>query len=555
MAKFNVKDLTAKLKANWSRPNEGEYLSIKEFASFCFGGMGIYTLTDAVGMLGFSGTSVVVGYIMGIGIKDAYIIGIIGTVLGYIIMPLNVMVTDNLGQLPRKVMRTLHAVSAALVVLSALLWVLPSARFDSLVKDLFKHTAIKIVCTIFGTYLNLYVLRFFSKKYGKFKPQMVLFGLPALALATFMVYLPINDLKYSSKLLLVHLITNLISSFSGPYGGNIEKLQGLLSSSEQERMRIYAIAPLALGLMRSVFGMLFPVFATFTGGQLNIVSYRWIIPAFGLYGLLQGFLVIKAKERVFQPPDFKPKVNLGKALKEVFSNKYLWIRNISNLFNGITLMCQGVLGWILLYGTRQEWLTGIMLNLSYITTTPGNLIAPAINKRFSKRTSIVGLKSLVLLLQCGFLLMIPLRSDTMKIVVFMCFSLVSSLLNSAQSVINNSTIPDIWDYQQWRTGERLEASSDLFGYVSTPLAMLLGYVSPYLLKAAGLVSDWDIMYDTVIRDQVIALNIIVSIFGVLLMVLPFLFGDVTPEKHRQIQKELRERAGETEPDGEEEMAQ
>ena len=541
--KIDLREIAAKLKANWNKPNEGEFLSIKEFAFFGLGGMGIYTLTDAVGVLGFAGTSTVVGMILGISIRDAYVIGIIGTVIGYLLMPLNALITDNLGVLPKKMMRTIHITSLVLLAACVVLWLIPPTKLDNIVRDFPKHLALKIACTILGVYLSIYVLKLFAKKYGKFKPQMVLFGLPALVFATLLVFLPYKEMRYPAKLLLVHLITNLIGTFSGPYGGNVERMQALLTPNPQERIRVYSIAPLALGLMRSLFGMLFPVLANLTGGQLNIVSYRWIIPAFGMLGLVQGLLVIKAKERVIQAAEHKPKVNILKAARDVFANKYLWIRNISNLFGGIAQMFQGSLGWILIFGgNRMEWITGIMLNLSYITTTPGNLTAPFFDRRFSKRQSTLILKSVVLLFQFGYLGIILVPNDGTKIVIFMIFSLISSYFNSINGPIFASTLPDIWDYQQWKSGERLEASTDLFGYITTPLSMVLCFLGPFLMKTVGLVSDWDVMYDDGIRNRVIMLHIVVSLFGTTMQALPFLFYDLTPAKHKKIIEDLSRRA-------------
>ena len=543
--KIDLREIATKLKSNWKQPNEGEFLSLKEFAFFGLGGMGIYNLTDVVGLLGFSGTSTVVGMILGVSIRDAYVIGIIGTVIGYLLMPLNALITDNLGLLPKKMMRTIHITSLALLAACALLWTLPPTKLDSILRDFPKHLALKIACTILGVYLSIYVLKLFAKKYGKFKPFMILYGLPALVFATLLVFLPYKEMRYPAKLLLVHLITNLIGTFSGPYGGNVERMQALLTPNPQERIRVYSIAPLALGLTRSLFGMVFPVLANLTGGQLNIVSYRWIIPAFGALGLVQGFLVVKAKERVIQNPEHKPKVDILKAAKDVFSNKYLWIRNISGLFGGIAGMFQGSLGWILIFGgNRMEWITGIMLNLSYITTAPGNLTAPFFNKRFSKRQSTLILKSIVLLFQFGYLGIIFVPSDGTKIVIFMIFSLISSYFNSIHGPILASTLPDIWDYQQWKSGERLEASTDLFGYLTTPLSMVIGFLGPFLMKTVGLVSDWDVMYDDGIRNRVIMLHIIVSLFGTLLQALPFIFYDLTPAKHQKIIEDLEQRAQE-----------
>ncbi|MCL2107052.1 MAG: hypothetical protein FWH26_08370 [Oscillospiraceae bacterium] len=543
--KLDLGRLWGNLKLNWKQPREGEHLSIKEFLFFGLGGMGIYTLVDVAGLLNFVGTNNVVGMIMGISVKDAYVIGIIGSVLGYITTSLNALIVDNLGVLPKKTMHRLHLISAALIALCGGLWFVPSAPFDFIVRDFPKHLALRILCTILGLYASIYVLKIFAKKHGKFKPQMMLYGLPALVFATILVFIPYREMRYANKLLLVHLITTLITTFKDPYNGNVEKMQGLLTPNAQERMRLYAIAPTALGLMRSLFGMAFPALATLTGGQLNIASYRWIIPVFGIVGLLQGFLVIKAKERVIQPKDYKPKVDTRKAIKEVFSNKYLWIRNISNAFWGISLMFQSTLGWILIFGgNRLEWITGIMLNLSYITTFPGNLCAPFVTKRFSKRAATLGLKGIVIAFQFGYLAIIFAESDTMKIVLFMIFSIISSYFNSIWGPINASLLPDIWDYQQWKSGERLEASTDLFNYVMTPINLLLLGVGPFLMKYVGLVSDWDVMYDNEIRNAVIMTHIVASLIGTVMQTLPFLFYDLSPEKHARIIRDLKERAGE-----------
>jgi len=543
LAKFNLRETITKVKKNWNQPNEGEYLSLKEFMFFCFGGMGIGTVSDVVLMLNFAGTCIVIGMIFNIGIRDAVVINAIGLGIEYILLSHKAIITDNLGRLPKRQTRGVHALFLGLLALAGVLWTLPSAQFDYLLKDLFKHVALKIICTVISLYLLMYVLKFFAKKYGKFKPTMVLYGLPTLIFATLLVYLPYKDMKYSSRLLMVHLITNLIAMFRIPYNDNIDKMKGLLSSNPQERVRIYAIAPILVGLLRSIFGMIFPVVATLTGGQLNINTYRWVIPVFGGLGLLQGFLIIKAKERVIQPVEFKPKVDFKKALREVFTNKYLWIRNISDLFNDWAGLAQGVLGWILIYGTRMEWLTGIMLNLSYITMTPGNLLAPAFTKRFSKRKAMLGLRAVIILFQFGYLAIIYLQSDVMKITAFMAASLVVSLFNATHNVIKDSTAPDVWDYQQWRTGERLEASSDMFDYLKTPLRVAIGFFMPFVLKLVGLVSDWDILYDAEIRNQVITLHIVISIVGLVLMTLPFIFWDLTPNKHQRILDDLKERAG------------
>ena len=66
--------------------------------------MGIYGVANAIGPLSFAATANVTGMIFGISFKDIYVITIIGTILNYIMIPINANITDNLGQLPNKTM-------------------------------------------------------------------------------------------------------------------------------------------------------------------------------------------------------------------------------------------------------------------------------------------------------------------------------------------------------------------------------------------------------------------------------------------------------------------
>ena len=550
MAKLNLRETSAKFKANWNKPKQGEYLSIKELVFFCLGGMGLFTTGDVIAMLGFAGTSVVVGKIYGISIQDAYVIGIIGTILGFLLIPLRAMIKDNLGVLPKKLMRTIHLVSAALLLASGVLWVLPSSGLDGFLRDSYKHIAIKIVCTIIEVYITTYVLKFFGKKYGKFKPFMVFFGVPTLVLGTLFTFLPYRDMDYSTKLIWTHLITNLIAMFNGGYSGNVDNMKALLTPNSEERTKVYSLAPILLGLGRSIFGIFFPMVATFSGGQLNIMSYRIAIPLIGGIGMVQGFLILKAKERIVQPKDHEAKVSFRDSIKEVFSSKYLWITNISGVFGEIAAMQDGLFNMIMLYGTRMEWMMGLLLNISYLPTTPANLLTPMIARRFSKRQSLIGLRLVQTIMKACYVLVIFVPGAFGKVVILMTLGMLQSLVGPPVNNIQNTMGPDIWDYHQWKCGERLEASTSMFEYFSTPVKLLIGFAGPFVLRLSGLVSDWDILFDPTILNRIIVVHVVFSVVGMLLATVPYLFYDLTPDKMKKIAADLKERAGEIE-EGEE----
>ena len=550
MARFNLIQTIANganyVRSYWDKPKEGESVSIKEFLSLGGSAMGIDLLWHTIPGLQFAGSAVIIGMIMGVGIRDAYVIGIIGTIIGYILMPFGAFIIDSLGQLDKKKMRILH--TASLIVLGAafILWFIPqniAAKFDHLVRDLPKHIAIKLFFTVFGNYLGTYTLRWFGGKYGKFKPFIIFFGVPTLAVASVIVFIPYQAMNYSALLLVLHIACSLLGMFSGPYNGNLGQLQAVMTNNPEERTRIYSIMPIFSGLLRSLFLIVLPMIAQPFGGQLNIASYRFIIPIIGGVGLLESFLVLNVKDRVAQarggaPP---PEISIPKAAKEVFSNKYLWLVNLSGLFVNFVYMNDNVFTWLMLYGTRVEWMMGLLINLSYLPATPGNLFAPWLLKRMDKPRALRMIRIVKLLiefLQAG-ILFFP--SDGMKVAVFLILGFIQSFFNGTDVVISSTIQPDIWDYQQWKSGERLEASTSLFGYVTTPLGMLLGLISPFLLKSFGLVRDWDILFDRGIRNRIIFVHMVIAVIGSVLTLIPFFFYDLSTEKMRKISEDLRSR--------------
>ncbi|MDR2648051.1 MAG: MFS transporter, partial [Oscillospiraceae bacterium] len=462
-------------------------------------------------------------------------------------MPLTAYITDNMGVLPKKAMRKMHFGALGIVLVSVLLWFLPSGGFDRFLPDLLKHIAVKLICFVATTYLSLYLLKFFGKKYGKFKPFLIFYGPLLLATTTAMVYIPYQSMNYGALLLLVHTITNFINAIASPYSTGVDSLQGRMSSNQQERARLMSIPPIFNGMLREVFGMLFPLFADQFGGQLNIRAYKWIVPLYGLFCMAEGLFVVRAKERVIQAENHVAKVSLRKAVKQIFSNKYLWITNIGGCLNLIGDVQTLVLTWLLLYGTRMQWMTGFAISAFKIFTSPtGNFFAPVVTKRFSKRQSIIGLRVVMGIMTAGlfsaFLTRSASTSEIVPVVLVMVFSGLQTFFSCANDVIHRTITPDIWDYQQWKSGERLEASANLFGYVTAPILLAVGYIMPYLSKQAGLVGDYQILYDEAIRNRVFLLYIIIGVVSNVLPALPFLFYDLTPQKHERIIRDLEERA-------------
>ena len=64
---------------------------------------------------------------------------------------------------------------------------------------------------------------------------------------------------------------------------------------------------------------------------------------------------------------------------------------------------------------------------------------------------------------------------------------------------------------------------------------------PGLLAKIGFTSDWDVLFDQTILNQVFSLYTWATIISTILMTIPFLFYDLTKEKHDMCVRELQER--------------
>ena len=114
-AKAKIKSWIDYFKAHWNTPKEGEDVSIKEFTSLGLGGMGVNGIAYLGTVISFNVASYLIGPIFGLGVDDIYIVGMIGSIMGLLFNPLHMLITDNLGELPKKTNMFIHILSAICV--------------------------------------------------------------------------------------------------------------------------------------------------------------------------------------------------------------------------------------------------------------------------------------------------------------------------------------------------------------------------------------------------------------------------------------------------------
>ncbi|MEI6579556.1 MAG: hypothetical protein WCN92_08870, partial [Eubacteriales bacterium] len=91
----------------WKKPKDGEFVSNKEIFHFAAGIMGT-SFVGAVG-IGWGVGCFLIGAIYKITFRDLYIIGFMGMLTSFIYSPIGMIITDNLGNVPKKTMKKLNA--------------------------------------------------------------------------------------------------------------------------------------------------------------------------------------------------------------------------------------------------------------------------------------------------------------------------------------------------------------------------------------------------------------------------------------------------------------
>ena len=109
-----------------------------------------------------------------------------------------------------------------------------------------------------------------------------------------------------------------------------------------------------------------------------------------------------------------------------------------------------------------------------------------------------------------------------------------TLKNTIAPVVDGVNVglnADILTYHQWKYGERADAMAGIFGWFLNPVNVAIGYIMPWLLSMMGFTSDWDVLFDSTILNNVFSLYTWGSVIGLVLLTVPFIFYDLTKEKH------------------------
>lgn len=469
-----VKDLVSSIKTHWTTPPEGRYVPYKEIAAYSVGGIGVKFVIYTAWYIGLSATSLLAGSALGLKNGDLVKLTMIATVIGIFLVPLRGMIIDNTR----------------------------------------------------------------SSK-GKFRPYLLYTGIPSGILLTGFAFLPFESMSYNQKLWTLFITYELLQLCYPFYDQAYTTLVQVMSPNSTERADVITISTFIYSLAPSILGFLVPILAGFTGGLEHINAYRIIMPIFGIGGALIGlFSYTGTKERIIVAKDYTPKVPFFKGIGAGIQNKYQWARSIT----GWLILLQGGIGsvttWYFYYGIKdvlglstqqQGVLNGTLTTILGAAATPAMLLAPLLIRKVGKRNLFIIYILGTTVSMIGMFLFIK------QIWVLFAFTWLRGFFTTFTLITDGAMNADVLDYQQYKTGERLEGLMAQFvTFIGTFIGMGITYLTNTILmqNTYGLTNNYDDLYKASFREPISKGMILLAIVGYVLSLIPFItMYTLTEEDH------------------------
>lgn len=499
-----IKTGVASLKKHWKTPPEGYYVNYKEFLNMALGSGSVSFLSVII-----SWTTIAINIPMMISYFKVstgfiFIAGIVASLFGLVRAPILSMMIDNSNSKKGKFKPFLPWTSVLTVICFTFIPFIPEAWVSNV---LFSFDI----------------------------PSIPIFSVAA------------SHIEVSLGSLVMFLLIQIGTFFYTLLSQCLVGIEQTISPVSQERANIGAFKGLISNIPSSVVNIIIPlvagiVFAGSDNPMNNIELYRWAFPICGIGGIAFVFFAyFGTEERVVVHKEYVAKVKFSDGAKQLFTNKYFWIITIFNIVVGIRGNINMYL-WICNYaiggqsGAFALTVCNMVLNNALI---PGMLLGPWMIKKLGKR-------NVMLISTVGFTVMAFMQLFTLKSPYLMLVAIFFQNLFNGLSYIATIMVPDVLDYQQWKTGKRLEGFwQNCNSFVMTFCGLFTSALMPLFMSFGGVgfgdnidvaLKNPDVMYGTF--KSVTWLGIISSI----ICIIPIIFYDLSENKHANYIRALKIRA-------------
>lgn len=502
--KQKLSDGLKKLKLHWKTPPEGYFVNYKEFLNLALGSGSLSFLSVII-----SWTTIAINIPMMISYFKVstgfiFVSGIVASIIGLLRAPILSMLIDNSN--------SKHGKFKPFLLWSAILTVL-SFTFIPFIPESW------IADVLFG--FNI--------------PSIPVFGVAA------------SHIEVSTGTLLMFILVQLGTFFSTLLTQCLTGIEQTISPVSQERANIGAFKGLISNIPSSVVNIIIPLvaglaFANSDNPMNNIALYRWAFPVCGLGGIVFVlFAYFGTTERTVVHKQYVAKVKFNDGLKQLLCNKYFWIITIFTIAVGVRGNINMYL-WICNYGIGGKngafalTVCNVLLNNALV---PGMLIGPWLIKKLGKG-------KVMILSTAGFTVMAFMQLFTLHSPYLMLVAIFFQNLFNGLSYISAIMVSDVLDYQQWKTGKRLEGFwQNCSNFIMTLFGFFTSALMPIFMSIGGVGFGDNI--DTALKNPQIMQSTFRSVtwLGIIssvLCVIPVLFYDLTEKKHGDYIKALKIRA-------------
>ena len=540
--KAKVSSLVDNVKYYWKKPPKGRYMSFKEVASYAFGGIGAYLIVCMSIPCILGATNVFLSGTIGIGLTDMYIMYVIGVLVGIPFTGVRANIVDNT-----------------------------------------------------------------RNKAGKYRPYLLRMGIPCSVIFVAMVWFPYDKLhlivgngeifgkssEYVAKCAVVLAFNIALQFFYYFFYDAYENLIHVLSPNSQERADVASVKSIIYSFGPTVYNIIIPLIAALIGvNQTDIRVYRIAFPVIGVIGTLLVFVVYaNTQEKIIQAKTHVIQIKFADAFREVAKNKYFWIISLASWIGFLETAYANILYWLCNYGGACSQGTYVVITTVYGNASLwGMLLAPfCIRKWGKKNVQIVTNLFNILFILCMFPFFTGSAGADGNIKNYVIWAVMACLYLNAvvgafAHILNPSIQADIRDYQQYKTGERIDGMFAAVATIGSVITLITAGVLPALQEKYGMTkvvaervtSDSSLMsrmlpgtgqtIGQMLSDQLangqnnfvnpssalydvnnillplLRVLVIVAAVGATLNVIPFFFYDLTEMKQKSYVRVLKVRA-------------
>lgn len=436
-------------------------------------------------------------------------------------------------------------------------------------------------------------------KAGKYRPYILNMGLPTAIVSILMVWFPYDKLEvvfgtgmlfgetrgYIAKCALILIFNLFLHFFYYFFYDAYENLIHVMSPNTQERADVTSIKSVVYSFGPTIVQLIVPLIAAnvFHSNTTDIRVYRLVYPILSILGILLCIVVYKnTEERIVQARTHVVQIKFIDALKEVAKNKYFWIISLAGWIGFLEASYSNILNWVYNYG-------GVCSGnvFALVTTLYGNaslwgmILAPFCIRKWGKKAVLVvtNIFNIIFIM----MLLPSIKADPSAVIwlVLGCMYL-NAFMGSFAHILNPAIQADIRDYQQYKTGERIDGMFSAVATIGTVIGLVTSSVLPFIYERGGITKDnaaavtsnpeilnrmmgdgktvgtilseqlangqdnfnnaYSALYDPDVLYPLLSALILISAFGALLNVVPYFWYDFTEKRQKGVIKVLQVRA-------------